>query len=682
MSERRIAKILVALGLLAAVVVLTARVRAELASRTVELVLDLTDARTVADAQGVPLEDYLRQMREAGINSIGVSESTLQGLADGGLIQLLKGGQLLGLREFGGSLQPDVEKALRTADYKPGLYYAVVQDAAFGQWLADQLQRKLPVGAAKLLTPPGRSPAVVEAAVSDDQVERMGIGIVPSEIALVQQAGLVVVPRLENARDVSGGYIASVLNEAGPNLHTIIFNGKQVLGYPNDLKQMAEEMKRRGLVQGLIEAPVQLGFIDQAGQVDLAALVNYRAARVYSIMRAELDKYSPADAVDRQTRAVKERDIRILYVRPILAKIDQADRAGANLQYVRDLAAGVRQEGFKLAPVEPFGTLYPNRPLMALMAVGIVAGGMLLLQDLLPVSPALFYLLLVLGSAGSGGLLFFSRGDLLRKVLALGAALIFPTLGALWAGGVALKTRRTKASLGTLLWRAAGALVGASLISVIASFFIGALLGGDSRYLLEIEYFRGVKTAVTLPLLLVGWAFLYRYGLMPKDQDDEPGSHDLLHQFTWLGRRPIEAWHIALLVVGAVAMYIYIGRTGNTSGLTVTGTEVQARDLLERLMVVRPRTKEFLIGHPALMLAVWAGAQGYRGWTALFLVAGAISLSSLVNSFEHLRTEFLISLWRMGNGLILGLLMGWAAIAVVHWVWPWLTRRWKAGQDA
>ena len=441
-------------------------------------------------------------------------------------------------------------------------------------------------------------------------------------------------------------------------------------------------MKRRGLVQGLIEAPVQLGFFDQAGQVDLAALVNYRAARVYSIMRAELDKYSAADAVDRQTRAVKERDIRILYVRPILAKIDQADRAGANLQYVRDLAAGVRQEGFKLAPAEPFGTLYPNRPLMALMAVGIVAGGMLLLQDLLPVSPALFYLLLVLGSAGSGGLLFFSRGDLLRKVLALGAALIFPTLGALWAGGVALKTRRTKASLGTLLWRAAWALVGAGLISVIASFFIGALLGGDSRYLLEIEYFRGVKTAVTLPLLLVGWAFLYRYGLMPKDQDDEPGSHDLLHQFTWLGRRPIEAWHIALLVVGAVAMYIYIGRTGNTSGLTVTGTEVQARDLLERLMVVRPRTKEFLIGHPALMLAVWAGAQGYRGWTALFLVAGAISLSSLVNSFQHLRTEFLISLWRMGNGLTLGLLVGWAVIAIVHGVWPWLTRRWKAGQDA
>ena len=239
MSERRIAKILVALGLLAAVVVLTARVRAELASRTVELVLDLTDARTVADAQGVPLEDYLGRMREAGINSIGVSESTLQGLADGGLIQLLKGGQLLGWRELGGSLQPDVEKALRSPDYKAGLYYAVVQDAAFGQWLADQLQRKLPVGAAKLLTPPGRSPAVVEAAVSDDQVERMGIGIVPSEIALVQQAGLVVVPRLENARDVSGGYIASVLDEAGPSLHTIIFNGKQVLGYPNDLKQMA-----------------------------------------------------------------------------------------------------------------------------------------------------------------------------------------------------------------------------------------------------------------------------------------------------------------------------------------------------------------------------------------------------------------------------------------------------------
>lgn len=682
MSERRVAKILVALGLLAAVVVLAGRVRAEMAARTVELVLDLNDARTVADSQAIPMEDYLRQMREAGITSVGVSESTLQGLEDGGFIQLLKGKELLGFRELGGSLRPEVAKALETAGYKPGLYYAVAQDAAFGQWLADQLSRKLPQGAARLLTPPGQSPAVVEAAVSDDQVEKMGVGLVPSEVALVREAGLAVVPRLENARDVSGGYIAKILDAAGPGLHTVIFNGKQVLGYPDNLPLMAAEMKQRGLVQGLIEAPVQLGFIDQAGQIDLARLLDYQAARVYSITRAELDKYTAADAVDRQLRAVKERDIRILYVRPIFVKIDQAHRAEANLQYVRDLAAGVRQEGFQVAPVEPFGTLYPNRPLMAVMAVGIVAGSMLLLQDLLPVSPALFYLLLVLGSLGSGGLLLLSRGDLVRKALALGAALVFPSLGALWAAGVALRTRRVKAALGTLLLRSAWALVGASLIAVIAAFFIGALLGGDSRYLLEIEYFRGVKAAVTVPLLLVAWAFVYRYGVRPEDQEDEPGSHDLLRQTAWLSRRPIEAWHIALLALGAVAMYIYIGRTGHTSGLTVTGTEVEARDLLERLMIVRPRTKEFLVGHPALMLSVWAGAQGYRRWAALFLVAGAISLSSLVNSFEHLRTEFLISLWRMGNGLILGLALGWIAVAVVYWVWPWLARRWRAGGDA
>ncbi len=700
MSERRVAKILVALGLLAAVLMVVTRVRAEQVSKNVELVLDLDDARTVAQGQPVPLVDFLKQMRAAGITSVGVSEATLQELEDDGYVQLLKGSDLQALLELGGAQAPSAVnltpaqltlRSLGQQSLHPSDYYAIAPDAKLGQWVADQLTRKLPPGTVRLLTPPGQTPAVVEATVADDQTKKLGVGIPPTDVEMVAQAGLDVVPRLENVRDTAGGYIASAFDAAaagskthspGGAVHTVIFNGGQALGFPDQLSQTAAELDRRGITLGLVEAPLQLGFIKQEGTTELAERVHYGAVRVYSIGRPELDKYTAADAVDRQVRATKERDIRIIYVRPILVKVDQQDRVGANVQYVRDLAAGIRGFGLHIGPAIPFLPVYPNRLLLALMAVGVVAGGMLLLQDLLPIPALLFYVLLILGALGSSGLLLVSGGNTLRKVLALAAAITFPSLGGLWAGGAALLASRREHSLGSMLLTAAKALLGAALISLIGSFFIGAILGGDSRYLLEIDYFRGVKATVTAPLLLVAWAFIYRYGLWTGKGDTEPGQHDLFREFTRLAREKIEAWHILLLAVAGIGFYVYIGRTGNTSGITVTGAEIQARDMIENLMIIRPRTKEFLFGYPAVMLAVWAAVRRYRGLLMLALIGGAIGLSSLVNSFEHLRTPFLISLWRTANGLLLGLLIGAAAIILLELVWPWLEKRWKAAQDA
>lgn len=692
MAERRVAKVLIALGLLAAIIMIVVRVQAEQVATHVELVLDLNDVRTMAQAQQAPLDQYLRQMREAGVTSVGVSEATLQNLEDDGYIRLMKGGDLLTLLELGGAL------GLRPESIQPGLYYAIAPNPAFGGWLADQLERKLPPGAAKLLTAPGQGPAVVQAAVSDDQVQRLGVGILAGDLELVAKAGLSVVPRLENVRDFSGDYINSVLDAAaagskthspGGAVQTVIFNGPQALGYPTRLQETAAAFSRRGIVLGLVEAPLQLGFIQQLGATDIAQLTDYSAVRVYSIGRPELDKYSAADAVDRQVRAVKERDIRVIYVRPILVKVDQNDKLGANLQYVRDLAAGIRDAGFHIGPAVPFKPVHPNRFLLALMALGIVAGGMLLLQNLIPLSSevapvygTIFWALLIIGALGSAGLLLVSRGNLIRELLALAAALAFPSLAGLWAGGAALRLSRRNPSRGELLLQSAWILVRAVLIALIASFFISAVLGGDSKYLLEIGYFRGVKATDTVPLLLAAWAYVYRYGVRPGENDTEPGSHSLLGEAAYLGKQQIAVWHVALLAVGAVGFYIYLSRSGNTSGLPVTTTEVQARDLIEKLMIIRPRTKEFLVAWPSLMVAIWAAVRRYRNWVPLFLLGGTIGLSSVVNTFEHLRTTFLVSLWRTGNGLLLGIVTGWVAVAVLDLVWPWFEQRWRSAQDA
>jgi hypothetical protein len=107
-------------------------------------------------------------------------------------------------------------------------------------------------------------------------------------------------------------------------------------------------------------------------------------------------------------------------------------------------------------------------------------------------------------------------------------------------------------------------------------------------------------------------------------------------------------------------------RTGNDSGIGVSGLELKFRAVLDRLMMVRPRTKEFLIGHPALFLGI-AFLLKQRRLLGLPLVAlGILGQVSLVNTFCHIHTPLLMSVIRAFNGLALGLVIGWLVWIVIE----------------
>ena len=85
-------------------------------------------------------------------------------------------------------------------------------------------------------------------------------------------------------------------------------------------------------------------------------------------------------------------------------------------------------------------------------------------------------------------------------------------------------------------------------------------------------------------------------------------------------------------------------------------------------MFVRPRTKEFLIGYPALFLAAGYFLRGEKQWLWVLAAIGVIAPISVFNTFSHIHTPLMISLIRTFNGLILGLLIGW----VLFLVWPFI----------
>jgi hypothetical protein len=122
-----------------------------------------------------------------------------------------------------------------------------------------------------------------------------------------------------------------------------------------------------------------------------------------------------------------------------------------------------------------------------------------------------------------------------------------------------------------------------------------------------------------------------------------------------------------------------MSRTGNAG--QVSAIELQVRLMLEQLLYVRPRTKEFLIGFPLFILALHM-VKSYPKAYYFLLIPGVIGFLSLVNTFTHLHIPLLISLLRSGYSIVFGFIIGLVLIWLYETVWKkmitMIRMRWQA----
>jgi hypothetical protein len=567
--------------------------------------------------------------------------------------------------------------------------YVLSSDPATIDRVATELRRRVaPDVTTSIDLGAGRTMLEVRRQVAAAEV--IGLGPRSEEYKYLASLGFRTAPRLANYPGATSQDIERELAALAKDgrAGTVIFAGKEVLGYPNNLEATARGLTANRLTLGLIETPVQLSLVPQAGLSDLTKLVSYRAARVYAISRKELDKITPAEMQDRWVRSAKERNIRVMYLRPFLKT--PGDLRKINLDHVRLTKEGLVQSDYRVGPAAGLAEIHVPRWVAALIVTGVAAGGWLLLLDIVALRARTGLALLLLAVLGAlfADLVFPGArgGGLGIQAMALASALIFPTVGTAYP----LKRwsrYRGNLPLTTTLGVATLSLLTATAISLAGAVFIGALLG-DIRYLLEFEYFRGVKLVHIVPMFLLSLIYLAYHGAgatqppRRRRPDVSGPPRDVIVEAAHFLRTQVRAKHVVILLLAAVAGYIYIGRTGNTSGLAVSSFELNLRSGLERLLVARPRTKEFLIGHPAMILAAWAALRGYRPLVYLLILAGSIGQVSAVNSFEHLRTPFALSLFRGMNGLVLGYAIGVVALFVIDPLAGWLRDRLGGGRGA
>jgi hypothetical protein len=460
-----------------------------------------------------------------------------------------------------------------------------------------------------------------------EDLKAIGVGFDYPLLKKITNTDINIIPQIRDWPKPTKESITFIAEEIKriPNLSFILFNDKQVPGYPEKMMDLVEELKSS---EGKVYAPIGIvEFFNQKGLTKLATLLNKETVRVHSIAANDMVNYDPQSAVERFELAVSERNIRALFVR--FFDMDQPSTAlEKNLSYIADLQESLENRGFSIGQVEQFKSPTYSRLLIGLIGLGVIAGGILVL-----VEKGWLRLSVVLGLLGIlfWGALLLKNPILARKLMALASVIVYPTLAFLVITGA--KGRNVKDSILSLIKMSA--------ISWIGAIFTVGLLA-DKLFMLKLDQFVGVKAAHVLPLLFIPiLIFIF---------NDNPLKtvKNLLDQF-------ISYRYVLLAGITLIALAIYVIRTGNEGTALVSSLEEQLRTGLKELLGVRPRTKEFLIGHPFTLLILYFGLS-QKNW--FLLLPAIIGQVSLVNTYAHIHTPLMISLIRSFHGLWIGIVLG------------------------
>lgn len=652
----------IALGLMASLLIVWQRYKVEIANSTIELVMDYEDVSELARIEGVDRVHLLKQFREAGITTLAVYDMTLERLHKSGQVSVVSGADLVH-QSWTGLLDDAQWRSLLAADQiaLDKVYVTGVDTAEFKELRKDIFRRF--GGRVAELSAGGQPVLAIKG--SFDKLVKVELGISSFEVRDAAAQGFYVIPRPVNYSQVQPADVETFFSRINgvSAVSAIIFSGNEALGYPALLDRTLYGIKQQNVTIGLIEHPVQLQFYNQAGLLPMAAGIDYKVARVYSIPKDEQPKLLLSAAAHRWALSDQERNIRINLMRRYDKPVAPMSLIDTNLHYVKETKKGIEAKGYTVGKAGVFPSYFPSPWLIALAAVGVNAAGVLFLTQVHPfdsrVQHGLFGVLSLLFVAP----ILLGGGTLARQAAGLGAAVLFPVLAMTWQ----LDRWRHSISgswLRTVLRDGIGGLIITFAVSMIGGLFLAALLA-DVRFLLEIEIFRGVKLTFILPLLLVGVVYLTRFNLFGPQDDRDAGR--IWRQVINLLNYPVSIKVLMLFGLAAVGAWIFIGRSGHTAGVPVPAFEVKLRAFLEQVMYARPREKEFIIGHPSFLLAAMASA---RRWPQLLhfllVIAATIGMSTLVETFAHLRTPVFMSFIRGIDGLGLGALVGIGLIIAVH----------------
>ncbi|MDI6600327.1 MAG: DUF5693 family protein [Thermoanaerobacteraceae bacterium] len=626
--------------------------------KNIEITGDLYALKAIAGYADMDVEELIGEYKTEGMNSIAINEVTLKRLQGEGKLSYITRPDAMALSMT--SDNPALKMVLtETEGFLPDSTVILAGDRSIYEFLSETLAKRYDN---VVYSADGEYYVLaVNKPVKDVEID--GLGFDTADFELVRSFGLIPVARIENyegLRDADIDRYIDMLKDF--NIDQVVFGGDEVLGYEEKINYAGRRFKEEGIAFGIIELPVDKDYETQEGMTKFAKQAGYNAFKLFSLSDREMAAYDKIEMADKWYRAVIDRNVRMIYVRPEI----RAEKSGEyNVKFYGDTIAvfkGYMDDiGEEIGKIVPFKEYHVPRILQVVIGLGVVAGSVMFLDTLIPLSNMIAYGLMALGALITFGTLYSRFFDLGIKALALGASVIFPSLAMAYIMRVCEKKQGSFVSYTVVNF------IRASLISAVGALYIASIMA-DSKYLLKLDFFRGVKVSFVAPVVYFLVLYFVRY--FRKDLS-------LKDKIAYILNLNVKVWYVVLAVIAAAVAFIYISRTGNNPAVGVSDLELQFRSLLEHTLVARPREKEFLVGYPALILMLGFVYQGFRReWSFVWGVFASIGQLSLVNTFSHLRAPLGISIERTIYGMVFGIVIGFIYFAVARYVLGYLREKW------
>ncbi len=646
-SFYRFAIFLVVIGLAAASLVLTPRLGLEMNNKTVAQAIRYDDCYKLIKASGkyttdveayFALEhDLMRNVKNSGVNTIIVPDASLESLSRTGAVKLEIADGVVSAYETHTDIFDEV---VAGAKRRYGNRLHIYGESPYRVLQFDKNMQPFSPNNTKIKYAPQELP----------------LGIMTHELRKFYKLGfnLVVAPQnIPNLtkKDVDAYFIR--LKNSGVPIYAMMPRHYTTFGGPDLYEYVAERMERQYFI--LQEHYTQLGFFPYEGQEELVKARFYDAIRAYTIDWREMNKITLAEALRRWAIADDERHIRMNIITPFLH--EDKNILAYNLDYVKGITKRVEERGYKIGYARPLEVYFPNRVLLIPVIAAIVGTFVLLCQMLLNwhFSSSIIMWGIITGVSLFGN---FVSSTVTHQCLAFLAAITFPTLSVMKITDMFDSLQDVP-----ILKVLANGVISLALcvfFSLCGACLLGAILT-DARFLLELDFYRGVKLTFILPLIFVGILYLKKYDMLGFHECVTSG--DYWNRVKYLFHECCNAKTLLRIAVGlavfGVVAYIFIGRTGHSWQIPVPQFELQMRYWLEEHMYARPRAKEFLIGHIAFFFLVLAYHKSWPRVAGLVLtVAAAIGQVSLVETFCHMRSPFAMSVARALGGYVFGAILG------------------------
>lgn len=612
------------------------RWNAEQQSDQFEIMMPYEEIHQIYEQTDYTLDEVLQQLEAKGLSNVSLSPLTLNNLMQYNIVHVYKEG--------------DLAKELRFTDYrndvdekKLGYYISIPEEEHYQHLIEDVLKPERVIVA--------KQPFYFLSSADSLFTLDSPIGYDETAIEALERSGLHYTFRVGNAEtaEVNTLITDQLIKFKSDRVASLLPEGNEIIGY-NQANSSVH-------LQRLYEAGYYFYFIEGSklkGGSDIGKIGNYEVIRLRSVDINKHSQYNVESMTEVTVRAVKERGIRSIFFHVKTTGNMESNFKNA-LAYFDNVQKKMPDRYTLGNPKLLDDVKVPSWATASILLAGIlftfIAAELLMLPILRYFAAAFMFVLAVA---------YFALD---KTVFIQGFALIIAVVAPSYA--VIKQAKGSHKIIGILM-----SYLKAAAITIIGIWIVIGLLNGN-KFLTGYEVFRGVILVYLVPIAVVFLHVLIR--LFNVNFHDEKAS---ITKIKTMLNSPVRYWHTLLLVILAAVAFFYVGRTGNNG--FAPGFEMTFRQWLEDTLYVRPRTKEFLIGFPMFVLALYV-LKTNKIVGRILLIPAVIGFLSMLNTFTHLHIPLDVSILRTIYGIILGFVIGLIFIVIYKLLMKFylrLSKRW------